>query len=568
MGHSVHRSRRSCVIGACAAGLAAFLGACTAGEPTAKPPPDSGAAQLKATCYAGVLEDCDELARIVPKDTDIWVWAATCGGRLDSPGARCTEQLPQAPLPSRLDVNHLSSPGLDLARECERGKLAACDSVTALAEPPPELLEYGRTCGGRVEKRTATTCVEELGDTETLPEPSPADGLDAERRDRLGALAYRCLGLDLAACDTLAVEARGGYEPYREFATSCGDRLSAATGSCAAESKLAGIPAADDPTDVEDETEVDLRELAIACGDGDYASCAALVERAEAAEYAAFRRYGRTCGGRPEGDRPSECLEALGEEGPGTVTAPDGTTENGDDAETETLPRPTVKTKPPPLPTTTFAPPSATVQPPPLPPASPDAPKPTRAQEELLAAINEEFDRQAPEIYELQTGDLRVGGTSRLVLLLRQPVKVRLSPRVRDLADERGEIRVGIRPTLHAADPGAIAIEQPEGRTTLRIRVRTREAVFSGGEIGRFAASPADAGTPQLWLLVADPEINGETVSNRFYLTLGGIEVEDEPFWKRFWKQLVVLAFVLTTLGTLYRYLVAPFLRKRREQAE
>jgi hypothetical protein len=269
---------------------------------------------MKAACYAADMDRCDELARIVPEETDIWRFAATCGGRLKTIAGRCAERLPQPPMPDDLDVDDFAPPGLELARRCEGGELSSCDAITALAAPPPELLEYGRTCGGRVQRRAAVTCVEELARTEPLPDPAPADELDRKLREQLRTLADACLGVDVAACDRLAAEAPDGYEPYAEFGASCAERRPVTTASCADDPLLAGVPPAD-PGEIENELEVDLRELAIACGDGDYRSCAALVERAAGPEYRAFRVFGRTCGGRDETELPSACVAALATEG-------------------------------------------------------------------------------------------------------------------------------------------------------------------------------------------------------------------------------------------------------------
>jgi hypothetical protein len=488
-----------------------------AGEPDLTTrPPDSGASRMKTSCYAGDMHRCDDLAAIVPEDTDIWRFAATCGGRLAAPEARCVERLPQAPMPKALAFDDLPLPGLELARDCSRGTLSACDSITSLAAPPPELLEYGRTCGGRVQRRTAVTCVGELADEEPLPPAAPVEDLDKGLRERLGTLAYACVGSDLAACDALTAATPEGYEPYRDFGASCGERRQATTGSCADDATLHGLLPAGDPSEIEDETEVELRELAIACGDGDYASCARLVDHAVGPEYRAFTNFGRACGGRDAGDLPSACLAALGEE------------------------------------------PSSAAQPPAPPRLEPDVPEPTRAQDDLLAAIEKQLNERAPGIYEFQTDGLRAGSTSRLVVLIKRPVKLQLSPRVRDLADEQGEITVGIRPTLRTSDPGVTAIGEPEGRTTLRIRVRRREAFLSaGGEIGRFATSPTNGGTPELSMLVANQEINGHEVAKPISLELGRLAVEDEPVWKRFWQPLVALALALVTLATLWRFLAA-----------
>jgi hypothetical protein len=483
------------------------------------------------------MGQCDALAGIVPADTDIWVWAVACGGRGEPTGERCVERFPEAPDPVVLTVEDLSAPGLDLAEACEDGSLEMCDELASLESSPPELGEYGRTCGGRTPTAVATTCAEELGASETLPEPASAEGLDEDLRGRLDELAYDCLGFDLRACDALAGEAPGGYEPYRAFGASCGERLPAPSGSCADEPELSRIPPATAARTVEDETEAELRELSIWCGRSEYERCAELVERAEGPASRTFREYGRTCGGLDEEDRPEACLLALGQEAPVETqgpTEPDRPTTMPDGSE-----RPPPVGTLPPAPTTTLPPLPTTLNPPstvapPTPPVDPALPEPTAREDELLEAIRKGFEAHVTEVYEVRIGEgLRVGGAATVFISLRKPVTLELPPRVGRIAGESGRVTVEVNPVLALGDARATPSDAQPKEFVVQVRARRLDLRTGDREIGRFEVSPQDAGMQSVWLLFSDLRIDGRRVGHSFYVPVGGVEVGGRPLKDR-----------------------------------
>jgi hypothetical protein len=121
--------------------------------------------------------------------------------------------------------------------------------------------------------------------------------------------------------------------------------------------------------------------------------------------------------------------------------------------------------------------------------------------------------------------DLRVENTSTVVVAL-GPIALELPPSARRLA-RNGRIQLTFVPVPVAEDQGAVAFAEHEVATPFEVQVDDGRLVVpaSEGEVGRFRATPADAGEEDLFLWLKDARINGQEVDYPFYVLVGDVEV-------------------------------------------
>lgn len=300
-------------------GLVALLGGSGAGPSVYGD--DPALDLLMDRCSSGDMASCDTLLAESPADTEYWLFASTCGERLDL-GGDCQARV-------ELVSRYGDSPVLDgLWDACTAGEMPACDELAVAAPLATEYWEFGDSCGGRqpaggggcvdldlsggeafgygddprLDELWDACAAEDFPACQTLYMESPIDseyeafggscggridggegcfpfgpGDDAD----LDRLWDDCEFGELLACDRLAEMSFRGT-PYREFAVSCGNR------------REPGAPCA---FTVGDSPELD--ELWFACDEGDMGACDVLYQESPVdSEYEAF---GFTCGYRTGG---------------------------------------------------------------------------------------------------------------------------------------------------------------------------------------------------------------------------------------------------------------------------
>jgi hypothetical protein len=128
---------------------------------------------------------------------------------------------------------------------------------------------------------------------------------------------------------------------------------------------------------------------------------------------------------------------------------------------------------------------------------------------------------------------------------------VQLRRPARRIASSRGLINVDVNVILVSGDRGAIAFEEEESPMTIEVNVRegTLSSSEGEGEMGQFAATPADAGDHDIWLWLKNPRINGQPVTRAFYVPVGEVNVEDRPWWQRLRDLLFSVEGVVSSLA-------------------
>ena len=226
---------------------------------------------LAGECFAGDLLACDHLFLESPVDSAYEDYGDTCGGRQEAgTGEWCelgvgdigsgTPGTGEPVVPDDLG----DDPALDqLADDCYRGDMQACDDLYWDSAIGSAYEDYGNTCGGRVPEGVFN-CVElddpvpgtgdvpvDTGavpvdtddvpvDTDDVPVDTggvPVDGVPAPTVEptglgtdpRLDALAQGCYDGSMVACDDLYDASESG-SAYQEYGDTCAGRQPTGTG--------------------------------------------------------------------------------------------------------------------------------------------------------------------------------------------------------------------------------------------------------------------------------------------------------------------------------------------------
>jgi hypothetical protein len=162
--------------------------------------------------------------------------------------------------------------------------------------------------------------------------------------------------------------------------------------------------------------------------------------------------------------------------------------------------------------------------------------------------------------------DLRVENTSTVVVAL-GPIALELPPSARRLA-RNGRIQLTFVPVPVAEDQGAIAFAERDVATPFEVRVEDGQLVVAGegGEVGRYQATPADAGEEDMFLWLKDARINDDEVDYPFYVRVGDLEVAGPgvgPTIEDWVLRLGAIALALAAIIALFKW-VPPLVRRLR----
>jgi hypothetical protein len=198
--------------------------------PPAQPPPVEGD-PVGDDCAAGIYSACDELAAS-SSDQELQTYGTTCGGRNEAVAscmATLLETLPEPGPAAELRASSLASLEV-LAHACLGSDVGRCDELTAAAPEDsfPDHHQFGATCGGRLED-VVDSCETDDRVSQTPPADEPPTDVLGERLRRL---ADRCYEGNLESCARLVRAAGPGYEEFREYGESCGDRPEGERAGC------------------------------------------------------------------------------------------------------------------------------------------------------------------------------------------------------------------------------------------------------------------------------------------------------------------------------------------------
>jgi hypothetical protein len=252
---------------------------------------------------------------------------------------------------------------------------------------------------------------------------------------------------------------------------------------------------------------------------------------------------------------------------PETTTEPDTTTTGAVEADgtetrrgTGTPARPGTSSEGPPqaqggapglpLPTVVVVP---SGPPPPRPPGiaaatATRAPDPDADESDLLDAVARALERQARGIYFVDAPrGLVVGETADVIVGLKRAVRLSLSDGARTLA-EGGRLAIELDVFAYGADGLEFEARRGPARLGVDLETGTLGPASQTGEIARFTVTPGEAGTEDVWLVLANPRLGGTEVAWSVELPLRRVTVASEPLGTRLLALLMSAALILGAL--------------------